>query len=95
MKASRIGQISRSEIIEQLRGILEPWVSDLDLIDGIGEETSLITDLGLDSIGILQLILGLEQEFGVSIKSHELDSQLLSLISNLVNIIQEKLNEDN
>ncbi len=78
-----------------MRDILEPWVSDMESIDGIGEETNLVTDLGLDSIGILQVILGIEKEFGISIENHELDSGLLSRMSNLVSMIQEKLYEDN
>lgn len=95
MNASKISKISRPEIIEQMRDILEPWVSDMESIDRIGEETNLVTDLGLDSIGILQVILGIEKEFGISIENHELDSGLLSRMSNLVSMIQEKLYEDN
>lgn len=95
MNTSKIGKIGRPEIIEQLRDILEPWVSDIDSIAKIGEETNLVTDLGLDSIGILQVILGVEKEFGISIEQHELDSGLLSRMGNLVSMIQEKLYEDN
>lgn len=95
MNASKISKISRPEIIEQMRDILEPWVSDMESFDRIGEETNLVTDLGLDSIGILQVILGIEKEFGISIENHELDSGLLSRMSNLVSMIQEKLYEDN
>ncbi len=95
METSSSVKFNRHQIIEQLRDILEPWVSDIDLIDSIGEETNLIADLGMDSIGILQVILGIEKEFSVSIKNYELDSQLLSMMGNLVNMIQEKLDEDN
>ena len=95
MNTSKTEQIGRPEIIEQLRDILEPWVSDIDSFEKIGEETNLITDLGLDSIGILQVILGVEKEFGISIKQHELDSELLSRMGNLVSMIQKKLYEDN
>lgn len=95
METDKIEKSNRNQIIEQLRAIVEPWVSDNDLIDHIKEETNLIADLGMDSIGVLQLILGIEREFGISIKNHELDSRLLSMLGNLVNMIQSKLNEDN
>jgi acyl carrier protein len=95
MEASRTGNIGRSEIIEHLRDIMEPWVSSADQIDKISEETNLVVDLGLDSIGILQVILGIEKALGISIENHELDSQLLSTTGNLVSLIQGKLNEDN
>ena len=74
---------------------MEPWVSDTNLIDEIDEETNLIADLGLDSIGVLQVILGAEKEFGISIKDYELDSQVFSKMGNLVRIIEKKMYEDN
>lgn len=87
--------MGRPEIIEQLCEILEPWVSDCDLIDRINEATNLVTDLSLDSIAILQVILGIEEEFNISIQTEELDSELLSRLGNLVSMVQEKLYEDN
>lgn len=95
MEASKIEKVSRLEIIEQLCDILEPWVSDISVVDGIGEETNLVADLGLGSIDILQLVLGIEREFSVSIENHELDSQLLSTMGNVVSMIKRKLHEAN
>ncbi len=76
-----------------MREILEPWVVDVDLIDSMGEQTNLVADLGLDSVGILQVVLGVEKEFGISIENHELDSELLSKMGKLVGMIEEKLHE--
>jgi acyl carrier protein len=95
MEIKRSVKFDRHQIVEQMRDILEPWIPDVDLTDGIGEETNLIADLGMDSVGILQVILGIEKEFGVSIKNYEIDSRLLSMLGNLVNMIEEKLDEDN
>ena len=95
MKTGRIGKMGRLEIIKQMRDILEPWITDIDLIDEIGEETDLIRDLGLDSIGILQVILETEKEFGISVDNNELDSETFSMMGNLVGIIQKKIHEDN
>jgi len=85
----------RVEIIERMRNILEPWVSDAASIDKISEKTNLTTDLGLDSIGILQMILGVEKEFGISIETSELDSETFSIMGNLLEIIKKKLYENN
>ena len=87
--------VTRPQIIRQMCDILEPWVSDTDLIDTICEETNLIRDLGLDSIGILQVILQTEKIFGISIENDELDSEIFSKMGNLVSMIQEKMYEDN
>jgi acyl carrier protein len=93
MEVGKLGKVSRSEITGRLRGILEPWVSDIDSADNISDQTNLIADLGLDSVGILQVVLGVEKEFGISIANHELDSKLLSMTGNLAQMIEKKLHE--
>lgn len=85
--------LTQSQIIEQMRDIFLPWVDDADQIDTISEQTNLISDLGLDSIGILQVVLGAEKEFGISIDDKQLDSNTFSMMGNFVSLIQEKVNE--
>ena len=46
--------------------------------------------LGLDSIDALELVLGLEQEFGVSIDDQQVGSQVLSTVSTIAQFIAEK-----
>ena len=82
----------RTEILKTLGSILESWLDDTDLAS-LNEQTSLLTDLGLDSVAILQLVLGIEKEFNVAIKDHELDSDVFSKMANLIDIIEGKLNE--
>ena len=83
----------RAEILKKLGTILEPWLDDIDQSEALNEQTSLLTDLGLDSVAILQLILGVEKEFNITIKDHELDSDVFSKMGNLIDIIESKINE--
>ena len=83
----------RADILKTLGSILEPWLDDIDESASLNEQTSLLTDLGLDSVAILQLILGIEKEFNVTIKDHELDSEVFSRMANLIDLIAGKLNE--
>jgi acyl carrier protein len=46
--------------------------------------------LGLDSIDALELVLGLEQEFGVSIDDQQVGSQVLSTVNGIVQFVVEK-----
>lgn len=94
MKAEKTN-LTRQKIFEQIRLLLEPWVSDPDLIDQMNEQTNLIVDLGLDSVGILQVILAVEKEFDISIKEQELDSRMFSEMGNFINLVAEKIYEDN
>lgn len=85
--------LTRQEVIEQIRLLLEPWLQDTEDSEQINEQTNLLTDLGLDSVAILQLLLGIEKEFNVTIKDHELDSDVFSKMAKLIDIIEVKLNE--
>ena len=95
MQINKNRKTSRTEIIEQIHNLLEPWVLDADLINKTDEQTNLIADLGLDSVSILQLILEIERKFGILIKDHELDSRTFSMMGNLVSIIERKIYEIN
>jgi acyl carrier protein len=88
-------QTDRIDILKTLAAILEPWLNDIDDRNLLNEQTNLLADLGLDSVAILQLILGIENQFGVTIKDSELDSDVFSKMKNLIDIIEDKLNEAN
>jgi len=85
--------LTRQKIVGQVCILLEPWVDDIDESGQINEKTNLLTGLGLDSVAILQLVLGIEKEFNITIKDHELDSEVFSKMANLIDIIEGKLNE--
>ncbi len=46
--------------------------------------------LGLDSIDALELVLGIEQEFGVKIEDQEVGSQALSSVDSLADFVLAK-----
>jgi acyl carrier protein len=46
--------------------------------------------LGLDSIDALELVLGIEQEFGVKIEDQEVGSQALSSVDSLAEFVLAK-----
>jgi len=81
------------QILNTMRTILEPWSPDIDDLRKITESTNLLTDLGMDSIGILQMLLDIEKEYDIKIKQNELDSTITSKIGNFINLIERKLNE--
>jgi acyl carrier protein len=93
METGKTQNVSRKDILERLGAMLGPWVSQPEAMDGLTEQTNLISDLGLDSIGILQVVLGAEKQFGISIDERELDAETFSRMGNLVNIIEKKIYE--
>lgn len=60
--------------------------------ESIGDDTPLFGDsgLGLDSIDALEMVLGIEQEFGVRIEDEEVGSRALESIEALAGFIEEE-----
>lgn len=83
----------RHKILQQLQIILEPWSDGESQI--INESTDLLTELGIDSVGILQIVLNMEKEFGISIDEQELDTEVLSRLGNFIDMVEASIHEDN
>lgn len=60
--------------------------------DSIGDDEPLFgpDGLGLDSIDALELVLGVEQEFGVQIGNEEIATEALASIERLAAFLREK-----
>ncbi|GAA0176928.1 acyl carrier protein [Clostridium sediminicola] len=54
-------------------------------VDSIGENTSLIEDLGADSLDVVELIMACEDEFGVEIPDE--NAEKMSTIKDVVEYI--------
>jgi acyl carrier protein len=57
----------------------------------IPENARLIDDLGLDSVRIVELIVGIEDEFGVAIPDEELSLELFESVASLARFIRSRL----
>lgn len=62
--------MTREEIISGLREVIAVVKPKLDQ-SRIGEESNLITDLGIDSLSMLMLSLGAESKFGIQFPSQK------------------------
>jgi acyl carrier protein len=55
----------------------------------IGDDTPLFGEgLGLDSVDALELVVGLEHEYGIVIKSHEIDKTVFKSVASLAEYIE-------
>ncbi len=60
-----------SEILDQLNELLKPYIkADSDIV--LTEDSDLMTDLGLNSVKVMDLLLNIEDSFDVSIPLSEL-----------------------
>lgn len=58
--------MSREEIREKLKEIVLQTVDmNRELVDGCSEDSDLRTDLGLSSVGLLYMVMVVEETFGI------------------------------
>jgi len=75
---------------EKIREVVASRLSINDL-SKIKEESSFIDDLGADSLDTVELIMQLEEEFGIDIPDDEADKILT--IGDAVNYIEKRKNK--
>ncbi len=75
-----------SDTAQRVRTLLSERLKLGKAVDEVGDETPLFgpTGLGLDSIDALELVLGLEKEFGVVIGDRETAVRVLASIKTIV-----------
>lgn len=73
----------KQTIVERLKLDVEP--------SQIGDATPLFGEgLGLDSIDALELVLGIEQEFGVKVEDEEVGARALASVDALADFVLSK-----
>jgi len=64
--------VEREEILDKVRDVI---VDQLNVdAEDVNEEASFVDDLGADSLDIVELVMALEEEFGVSIPDEEAEN---------------------
>lgn len=77
------------ETLEKLKEIFKEIIdSDIDL-DTITEKTNIKEDLGLNSIGIMYLVVAIEQEFNVLMHNSSIES--FNTIKDVIDFIEENI----
>jgi acyl carrier protein len=80
----------------EIRQRIKRLIVDNLHLDGIAAES--IDDnaplfgegLGLDSVDALELVVALEKEFGIKIKSNEMDRQVFGSVSTLARFVEDR-----
>ncbi len=65
--------MTRNEIQERIVRIIEPYVKDREALSSLGPQASILDDLGVNSARLVDIILALEDEFGIEIDDEDAD----------------------
>jgi len=85
-------EMSRSEIIEKLKEVIKMATgSDDSTLVEINENSSLVTDLGLNSVGVLYVVIAIEEFF--SIQFDDVGFGDFSTVGSVIDYIEKKVNE--
>jgi len=83
--------MTRKELITSLRKIIKPYSQNQEAFKNLSEETDFINDLKINSANLIDIILDVEDEFGIEIDNKSMEKMLS--IKSAIDIIETKLAE--
>ena len=83
--------MDKATIIEQLKKIVKPFVKNEEAFDNINENTDFITDLNINSANLVDIVLDVEDAFGIVIDNQSMEKMLT--VKATLEIIETKLAE--
>lgn len=81
--------MDKAALIEQLKTIVKPFVKNEEAFDTINEDTDFITDLNINSANLVDIVLDVEDAFGIVIDDQSM-AKMLNVKATL-EIIETKL----
>ena len=83
--------MDKAEIIQRLKAIVKPFVANKEAFENIDENTDFINDLSINSANLVDIVLDVEDAFGIEIDNQSMEKMLN--IKATLNIIETKLAE--
>jgi len=83
--------MTKEELITRLKPILITYTQNKEALDTINEDTDFIKDLKINSANLVDVILDVEEEFGIEIDNQSMEKMLT--IGASIEIIETKLQE--
>jgi len=81
--------MKKEDFLSKLKTILEPYVENKEGLQNLSEQTNFIEDLEINSANLVDVILDVEDEFGIEIDNDGMDKMLT--VGASIEVIQNKL----
>ena len=82
--------MTQEDIYKQLKDIISIYLPEDVSVENIGPESHLINELNINSSHLVDVVLDVEDTFGIEIKDDELEA--MDTVSSAIAIIQNKIN---
>ncbi len=82
--------MERSEILNKVKEILEPYVKNEEAFGNINEDTSILDDLQVNSARLVDIILAFEDEFDIEVDDEAADQ--VGTIGDAIELIHGQIN---
>ncbi|HBW81212.1 MAG TPA: acyl carrier protein [Sphingobacterium sp.] len=83
--------MKREELIGALKPIIAPYTTNEEAFAKLTEETDFMRDLQINSANLVDIVLDIEEQFGIVIENSDMERMLN--IGAAVEIIESKLQE--
>jgi acyl carrier protein len=83
--------MDKAQIMQQLKAIVKPFVANKEAFESIDENTDFIKDLNINSANLVDIVLDVEEAFGIEIDNESMEKMLN--VKATLNIIETKLSE--
>lgn len=83
--------MTKEETIAKLKIIVKPYINNQEAFEKLTEDTDFITDLKINSANLVDIILDVEDTFGIAIDNQSMEKMLN--IKAAMEIIEGKLSE--
>ncbi|HEX7600819.1 MAG TPA: acyl carrier protein [Polyangiaceae bacterium] len=77
--------MQQQEVFDKVIGILKPFVKSADALTGVKMETSILKDLKVNSARLVDVVLEIEDQFGIEVKDEDADK--VKTVGDAVNLI--------
>jgi acyl carrier protein len=82
-------QVNNEKLINELKEIITPYVENKAGLETISENTDFLVDLKINSANLVDLVLDIEEKFGIEIDNDSMEKMLT--VKATIAIINEKL----
>lgn len=82
--------MDRSELLEKLKGILEPYVQDKQALANLNEDTDFLEDLKINSANLVDIILDSEEVFDIEIDDDSAEKMMT--VKAALAVFEEQIN---